>query len=94
MNTIFTLGDVITIVLFLVTVGGIIYKFGHFSASIKVKVSNLKERLDAKDKKDSEQDDAITKIRQEMNTGLGKIFTMLGTLDERTKNIQASLEDK
>ena len=94
MNTVFTIGDVITIVLFLVTIGGVVYKFGHFSASIKVKVSNLETRLKEKDKKDYAQDDAIAKIRQEMNTGLGKIFTMLGTLDERTKNIQKALADK
>lgn len=94
MNTVFTIGDVITIVLFLVTVGGIVYKFGHFSASIKEKVNHLKTRLDEKDEKDKEQDSAINKIRQDMNTGLGKIFTMLGTLDERTKNIVDSLKDK
>ena len=94
MNTVFTIGDVITIILFMVSVGTIVYKQGQSTATLRAKVDALCDKLKLKDDKDKLQDEAIEKIRTDLNTGLGKIFTMLGTLDERTKNIQKALADK
>ena len=87
-NQLLTVGDVITVGVFLVTLGGVVYKTSSNFATLNEQIKTLFKRADDKDVKDREQDEDIKEVRHLTNATDKKV----AVIDERTKNMDAKLD--
>lgn len=89
----FTLGDLIVVAGFLISVITIFVRFAKFQTRIEERMTNAENRLNAKDELDKRQDDDIAKFRDDTQRRLNDIAITLGRMDERDKTMFNKLQE-
>lgn len=88
----FTIGDIIVVVGFLISVITIFVRFARFQTQMEARMDNAERRLDIKDELDKRQDHDILAFRDDTRDSLHAITTLVTRMDERQITLFKTLE--